>query len=88
MNEYVVLFDIRYIWVKLDWEMFVVVVVKNEIKEMFIDKLVEWVGKIMINRVMMDLFDLIMGDYLLGGLMFVVRLVMGGMFVLLVLLKE
>lgn len=87
-NEYAVPLDTRHTWAKSDWEMFAAAVAKNETKEMFIDKLAEWVGKTTTNRAMTDLFDSITGDYPSGGPTFVARPVMGGMFALLALPKE
>ncbi|KAK4191152.1 hypothetical protein QBC35DRAFT_36876 [Podospora australis] len=86
-NQYAVPLDTRHTWAKSDWEMFAAAVASNGTRDMFINKLADWIGNTSTNRAMTDLFDSITGDYPPGGPTFVARPVVGANFALLALPK-
>ncbi|KAK8083629.1 hypothetical protein PG996_002410 [Apiospora saccharicola] len=81
--EYGVPLDTRHTWVKSDWMMWAAAIAGTDTRDMFIQKLANWVSATPTNRPMSDLFDGNTGDF--PGITFNARPVVGGHFALLAL---
>jgi hypothetical protein len=75
--------DTRHTWTKSDWEMFCAAIASPSTRDMFIQKLANWINVTPTNRAFTDLYDSGTGDY--PGIGFTARPVVGGHFALLAL---
>ncbi|KAI1875575.1 uncharacterized protein JN550_001861 [Neoarthrinium moseri] len=81
--EYGVPLDTRHTQTKSDWEMFAAAIASADTRDIFIQKLANWINVTPTNRPLTDLYDAASGDY--PGLQFTARPVVGGHFALLAL---
>ncbi|KAI0134147.1 glutaminase GtaA [Xylariales sp. AK1849] len=81
--EYGVPLDTRHTQTKSDWEMFCAAIASVETRDMFIQKLANWINVTPTNLGFTDLYDAGTGDF--PGLQFHARPVVGGHFALLAL---
>ncbi|PHH67709.1 hypothetical protein CDD80_590 [Ophiocordyceps camponoti-rufipedis] len=80
-----VILDTRGTLTKLDWEMFSAAVAKEPTRNMFINKIADWINQTPTWRAFTDLYDTGSGGYPSAGLQFTARPVQGGVFSLLAL---
>jgi hypothetical protein len=83
-GKYGVPLDTRHLWTKGDWEIFAAAVASKETRDMFIQLLAKWVEETPTSRPFTDLYETDSGNAP-GGIYFMARPVMGGMFALLAL---
>jgi hypothetical protein len=86
-RRYGVPLDSRHSWAKSDWQMWTAAFCSQSTRDMFIQKLAEWIGNTTTTRPMTDLFDAQTGQYPSNGAQFTARPVVGGLFSILALPK-
>ncbi|KAF2734124.1 glutaminase GtaA [Polyplosphaeria fusca] len=83
-GKYGVPLDTRNPYTKADWEMFVAAIASEDTRNLFISDLAKWVNETPTSRPFTDIYDVETGDFG-GGIGFMARPVIGGVFALLAL---